>query len=88
MDRLPDANGYTNIEERNIILLFNGLCRLSNICKALSCYANINARQPEKKKKARVIMPLPLTCSYFKRDLDFREFTLCQFLVTFLLPKL
>ena len=51
IDRLPDANGYTNIEERNIILLFNGLCRLSNICKALSCYANINARQPEKKKK-------------------------------------
>ena len=83
MDGLPDANGYTNIEERNIILLFNGLCRLSNICKALSCYANINARQPEK-KKARVIMPLPLTCSYFKSDLDFREFTLCQFL----LPKL
>ena len=83
MDALPDANGYTNIEERNIILLFNGLCRLSNICKALSCYANINARQPEK-KKARVIMPLPLTCSYFKSDLDFREFTLCQFL----LPKL
>ena len=83
MDGLPDANGYTNIEERNIILLFNGLCRLSNVCKALSCYANINARQPEK-KKARVIMPLPLTCSYFKSDLDFREFTLCQFL----LPKL
>ena len=25
MDELPDANGYTNIEERNTILLFNGL---------------------------------------------------------------
>ena len=49
MDGLPDANGYTNIEKRNIILLFNGLCRLSNICKALSCYTNINVRQPEKK---------------------------------------
>ena len=88
MDRLPDANGYTNIEERNIILLFNGPCRLSNICKALSCYANIKLDSPKKKKKARVITPLPLTCSYFKSDLDFREFTLCQFLVTFLLPKL
>ena len=50
MDELPDANSYTNTEERNIILLFNGLCRLSNICKALLCYANISARQPEKKK--------------------------------------
>ena len=63
MDERPDANGYTNIEDWNIILLFNGLCRLSSICKALSCYTNINARQPEK-KNARVIMPLLLTCSY------------------------
>ena len=63
MDERPDASGYTNIEECNIILLFNGLCRLSNICKALSCYTNINVRLPEK-KNARVIMPLLLTCSY------------------------